>query len=211
MNNVLLQLYHPGLNVVSDRTFRELLKKLSALAREIQAQEVLHLIRSSELPGNLQQSLRDKLRPQLSHIPAYYVEDVSRGSVTIAISLTAVGIWLLQTTVGETIKEAWLQSEFHNRLLAYLTSKGPKGRRKVIEKNIDLVLANWKLDNFLIRDVATKVDKKQDLRVRVNLDSLPVSEQKSEDRQRKVDVDFVIKNGEEILQRLPEADDDSNE
>jgi hypothetical protein len=207
MNNVTLQLYHPTLNLLSDRTFRELLKKLSALTREIQAQEVLHLVRTSDLPSNLQQSLRDKLKPKLSHLTAYYVEDVKRGSLELVVSVTLVGIWLLQTTLGETIKEAWLQTQFHKKLLEYLTSSGSSGRRKTIEKNIDLVVNNWKLDKFLIQDVSTKVDKSNDLTVRVKLESLPVSDEKAEELSKPVDVDFVVENGRQMLRKL--SDDEA--
>ena len=39
--------------------------------------------------------------------------------------LTGVGVWLLQTTFGETVKEAWKRTPFHRRLANFLANSTP--------------------------------------------------------------------------------------
>jgi hypothetical protein len=204
MNNVEFEVYHPTLHLVSDRTFRSLLKKLSALTREVQAQEVLYLIRTSKLSSKEQQSLRDRLAPQFSHITGYYLEDVKRSSLTLTVMLTGVGITILQNTLGKTVEDAWRQSDFHIKLLAYLSS--PRKRKQVLKRDIDLVVNNWKLDTFVVEDTSVKTDKNGDLKVRVDLSSPELSFSEIEQRSRKIDVEYAIENGQRLLNALPKED-----
>lgn len=171
MNNVNFVFYHPHLDLLSDRTFRSLLKKISSVLRELQYQEALYLINSFDATPSQRQSMRDRLRGESSHIEAYYIQKLERGSVTLTISLTAVGLWLLQQTIGESIKEAWQKSSMHKELVSYLS--GEK-RKKVIERNIDVVLGGWIFDNYLIEDLNKTIDAEGDINVRVDL-STPIS------------------------------------
>ncbi|OWO71721.1 hypothetical protein B2J67_16130, partial [Vibrio cholerae] len=43
MKNIKFKIYHPTLDLVSDRTLRSILKKFSTLLREIQYQEAFFL------------------------------------------------------------------------------------------------------------------------------------------------------------------------
>jgi len=123
MNNLRIRLYHQKLDLLSDRTFRALLKRLSALSREIQTQEVLHFVNNSRLLElREKQSINDRIKPSLNHIPSYYIEKIEKGSLEIVLALTAFALWLLQQTVGETIKEAWKKTQFHKELVDYLSS-----------------------------------------------------------------------------------------
>jgi hypothetical protein len=49
--------------------------------------------------------------------------DASRGSVLLLASLTVLGYWVLEKTVGETLKEAYVESDLHARLKAILLSR----------------------------------------------------------------------------------------
>ena len=42
--------------------------------------------------------------------------DSKRGSIVLIASLTALGYWIIQNTVGETMKEAYKESGMHDRL-----------------------------------------------------------------------------------------------
>ncbi len=166
MKNVTFVFFHPDLDILSDRTIRSLLKKISVILREVQFQEIAYLIKQSDITPSEKQSLRDRLGGQLNHIEAYYLERLERGSLTLTVSLTAVAIWLLQQTIGESIKEAWRQSEMHKNLVSYLS--GPQ-RKEVLVKNIDRVLDAWSYDDYLIEDTNKSIDNQGDLTVKVDL------------------------------------------
>lgn len=124
MAEIHLKFYHPDLDVISDRTFRALLKRISTSCRKIQTSEVLYLIKSDpDLTKEEKQSLTDKLKPQLDHIEGFYINRVERGSLEIYVTLTALGVWLLNVTVGESIKEAWKRVNMHRRLVDILSFK----------------------------------------------------------------------------------------
>ncbi|KXJ46257.1 hypothetical protein SAMN04487868_112105 [Marinobacter salarius] len=196
MKNVNFVFYHPHLDLISDRTIRSLLKRISTILREIQYQEVAYLIRSSETTPSQKQSLRDRLDGQLNHIEAYYLERLERGSLTLTVTLTAFGIWLLQQTIGESIKEAWQQSNMHKELVAYLS--GPQ-RKEVLDRNIDRVLDGWTFDNYVIEDVNKTTDEQGELTVRVDLSTPPQIQKRIEENSGPVTIDSIIEDSRRII------------
>lgn len=58
------------------------------------------------------------------------INAVDKGSIEIAIAATGLAIWVLQQTLGETLKEAWQESDWHKQLKQFLL----KGRHKKVEK-----------------------------------------------------------------------------
>ena len=175
---------------------RSLLKRISTILREIQNQEVAYLIRSSETTPSQKQSLRDRLDGQLNHIEAYYLERLERGSLTLTVTLTALGIWLLQQTIGESIKEAWQQSNMHKELVAYLS--GPQ-RKEVLDRNIDRVLDGWTFDNYVFEDVHKTTDDQGELTVRVDLSTPPQIQKRIDENSGPVTIDSIIEDSQRII------------
>lgn len=58
------------------------------------------------------------------------ISGVDKGSIEIAIAATGLSIWILQQTLGETLKEAWLESDTHKKLKSFLL----KGRFKKVDR-----------------------------------------------------------------------------
>ena len=52
---------------------------------------------------------------------ALLIESGSKGSLIVLGTTALLALWLLDKTLGETIKEAWKQDEWHNKLKDYLT------------------------------------------------------------------------------------------
>lgn len=73
----------------------------------------------------------DKFRDQIWAYrgKSFKVEHVENGSVEIWGSLALLAIWLLQTTLGETVKEAWLGTSLHRAIKKLLGGKQTKARR----------------------------------------------------------------------------------
>lgn len=200
MKNIAFKIYHPSLDIVSDRTFRSILKKFSTLLREIQYQEVLYLIKKSQLSPSEKQSLRDKLRGPLNHIDAYYIERIERGSLIIEGAMTAAALWSLKITVGESVKEAWKQSEMHKSLVTYLS--GSKEREKVIERNVDRVLDAWNFDGFIVESIEKEHIENETLLVTVNINTEPSLAKHIKENVRKIDTDLVIQELNEEIEKL---------
>ncbi|MCF5703429.1 hypothetical protein [Pseudomonas syringae] len=199
MKNLKLNFYHPDLDIISDRTLRSLLKKISTIAKEIQYQEVFYIVNQSQASGSEKQSLRDRLKGPLHHNEAYYVEKIERGSLTITVIVSSAGIWLLQQTIGESIKEAWLQSEMHKNLVAYLTSPT---RKTIIDRNIDVVLGGMTFDNYVIEDVQ-KIDVDNDTHMaNISLTTPYRVRERIERNSGVVTIDSIIADSEQIIATL---------
>jgi len=151
MQELSISIYHPTLSIWSDHTFRSILKKTSSLMREIQYQEVMHLINTADLTPSEKQSLRDKLKGPLNHVDSYYVEKIERGSLTITALAAGAGFFILQSTIGESIKDAWKQVEMHKKIVDYLSK--PLVRQPVLDRNFDRVFDAWNFNGFLIDGV----------------------------------------------------------
>jgi hypothetical protein len=144
--------------------------------------------------------LRDRVQPPLEHIPAYYIENVRIGSIEVAVALTAVGIWLLQTTIGKSVEEAWKKTRMHEYIIQYLSSDK---RRNVIQENVDSVVGNWPVDRFLVERIEKEIDSDGDISVKVFLRT-PEELEKVLEKQ-KVDVEFVVNQGKKKILEIEKA------
>lgn len=200
MKNIKFKIYHPSLDVLSDRTLRSILKKFSTLLKEIQFQEVLYLINSCDLSLSEKQSLRDRLWGPLNHIDSYYVEKVERGSLIIEATLSAAGLWLLKNTLGESIKEAYSQSEMHKSLVSYLSNSNE--RKEVIDRNIERVFNAWNFDGYIVESVEKDYPDNDTLQVTVNIDTSKKLKEHVKNNVVKINTDFVIQELEKEIMRL---------
>jgi len=66
--------------------------------------------------------MHHRITPQVNHISAYYVEELYKGSFEITLTITAAILWLLQNTIGESVKEAWKKTEWHEMMVDYLST-----------------------------------------------------------------------------------------
>lgn len=206
MNNVNFVFYHPHLVHISDRTLRSLLKKISTILKEIQYQEVFYLINTSDISPSEKQSMKDRVKGPLNHIDAYYLQKLEKGSIELTISLTAVGIWLLQQTIGESIKETWLKGEMHKNLVFYLSGDS---RKEVLDKNIDRVLENWTFDNYLVDEVGKTTDENGDIHVRVDLSTPHEVQRRIDENIGPVTLEDIIKESEREIAKLDGQGDDN--
>lgn len=51
------------------------------------------------------------------------INELRPGSLIVAASVAGLSIWVLQQTLGETLKEAWLESQGHERLKEFLLKR----------------------------------------------------------------------------------------
>lgn len=86
---------------------------------------------------------RDALRYRLEKHPAtaFYIRSNYRGSVVIAGVVGAVAKWILDKTLGETVKQAWKKSRLHRRLKKLLSWRS-RTKAKRIQKKIQATKAD---------------------------------------------------------------------
>ena len=202
MKDIYFKIYHPTLDIVSDRTFRSILKKFSSVVREIQYQEVMVLVNQSDLSPSEKQSIRDKLKGKLNHIDAYYIEKIERGSITITGLVTTAALDLLAVTVGESVKEAWKKSEFHKSLVEYLTMD--LTREKQIERNVDRVFDAWNFDGFVLESVEKEQMPDGSIEIAININTDPWLSKHIEDNLTRDDVDALLSQLNDEIKKLEE-------
>jgi len=189
---VRVDLIYPKLDFVSDRTFRESLKLASREIHAIHLSEVEYLITTSSLSPQQKQSIWDRMKNQLDPIPNYYIETVKRGSLEIAVALSAAAYFLLEKTMGKTIEAAWERTASFKRLVRFLSnsstpdetpatrtsttadtkSRGVGGERwQWLEREFSSRFLNRpRFGRFKVVDLTTQEDPRGDMRVRITFD-----------------------------------------
>lgn len=61
------------------------------------------------------------------------VKGINKGSVEIIVVGTGLLIWILQQTLGETMKETWLESKLHKKIKDFLLSRRGDKHNKIRE------------------------------------------------------------------------------
>ncbi|MBA1242577.1 hypothetical protein [Pseudomonas japonica] len=199
MKNIQLSFYHPDLDIISDRTLRSLLKKISTIAKEIQYQEVMYIINNSQASGPEKQSLRDRLKGPLHHNEAYYVEKIERGSLIVTVALSSVALWFLQHTIGESIKEAWLQQQMHRNLVSYLSSPL---RKTVVDRNVEVVLGGMTFESYVVEDIEKVVVDENTLMIKIALKTPFRVLKRIEGNPGVMSIDSIIADSEKIIATL---------
>lgn len=189
MNNTTFVFYHPHLDVISDRTLRAFVKKASSVLRDVQRLEVAYLIDSFPAAPAELQSIRDRLREPLKHIDAFYLQKVEKGSFLLVTTIAA-GLWLLQTTIGESVKEAWTQVELHKKIVSYLTGKT---RNDVVDKCLSTALGNITFDKYLIDSIEKEILKDGSCKFTINLVTQPSYQDNIDKNCHVVTVDDLVK------------------
>jgi hypothetical protein len=76
-----------------------------------------------------------------------HIEHAANGSIILGGIVAAGALWVLENTLGETLKDAWKESETHKKVLALLTKRFEHKHGKIgeqikqsIEKDDDLSL-----------------------------------------------------------------------
>jgi hypothetical protein len=200
MNKVYITFYHPHLDIISDRTFRTFIKNTSKVVREIITDELQQITDELGLSLRERQSLKARLRNNDSKIVSYYLESVERGSLALTLSITAVGLWLLQQTLGETIKEAWKQSQLHEKLIDYLTKKR---RIEWMEQELRHCFPKEKrFDRYVVESFKKEITANNDLHVHVILMTPDEIIEELENQFKLIDEDYVIAEGKRLIEEI---------
>lgn len=119
-----IKFYHPDIDILSDRTFRSLIKSFSQVCRSILVEEIDYLINEGNYDYGYSQSLKDRVKNEIPACPVYYVENVSKGSLELNVLVSGAIVILLTNTLGEDIKKAWdktqISQEFQELLVTRL-------------------------------------------------------------------------------------------
>jgi hypothetical protein len=187
---VKVEFFYPKLEFVSDRTFRESLKLASQKLHQIHLDEVLYIVETSDISDRLRQSAVDRMVGQLDHIPNYYIESVTRGSLTVLVTLSAAALFILQKTLGKTIEAAWERTPTHKRMVEFFSNTAPAASLgstssqspSLVERSLGTDGERWQwlerafsfqfLNNprfgrFKVVKIAFEQDKARDMLVRV--------------------------------------------
>jgi len=100
-------------------------KILDSLNNAVYASEIKELDAIQKELSNLPEVAFDaaKYRLKQYRYSAILIKELRPGSLVVAGCVAGVAIWVLQQTLGETLKEAWLYSQGHRRIKEILLKR----------------------------------------------------------------------------------------
>ena len=98
-------------------------------AYRVELQELEEIVENiPELPSVAIDAARHRIQEQKGH--TLRIVNAEPGSIVVYGVVTALSLWILNNTLGETLKEAWKNSDFHHRLRDFLSSPSYRVRDK---------------------------------------------------------------------------------
>jgi hypothetical protein len=104
---------------------RLVLGAIEAVERAVMRAEVAEINELAEAFPEIPEATFDAVRYRAQQLTAQSLnfESASSGSIILAGIAAAVAYWLLDKTLGETVKQAWEASELHSRVRKFLLTR----------------------------------------------------------------------------------------
>ena len=110
-----VRLHQMGQEELPYSVFRKILDSLNSAVFESEKKELDAIQREfSDLPDVAFDAAKYRLKQY--RYSAILIKELRPGSLVVAGCVAGVAIWVLQQTLGETLKEAWLESQGHQRI-----------------------------------------------------------------------------------------------
>ncbi len=117
---IVLRLHQMGPKEIPYSVFRKILDALNKAVYDSESRELAEIQdRFPDLPAVAFDAARYRLRSY--RYDAILIRDLSPGSLIVAGAVAGVAIWVLKQTLGETLKEAWRDSQWHEKIKSFLT------------------------------------------------------------------------------------------
>lgn len=198
MKELYLKIYHPELHLLSQITLNELIKDIGKLVKKNQLQLVNYIIDTSTLSFSEKQSIHDRVKHKLDRIPVFYIDDFKKNSVELTLSITAVCLWILSNTIGETLKDAYKESKFHKYIRKILLSKKVDDFDEEFFQKIKITIFDRR---FTVKE-AQKFEEKDKRIINIELESPKELLPKDVMINTKINRSFVDKKSKEKIEVL---------
>ena len=199
MASLIVQVEYADLPFISDRTARSILKDLSKAVRHAQAMEVDLLLKTTNVGRRDRQSIKDRMRTPIQEGAVYYVEELIAGSLWGKLTISGFAIWLLSATVGETVKDAWKETEIHRGIIEYVKNERPSTFANILENTLrDRELLTGRAHVFEV----TVEQRGEDTVISIYVQSDPDNEI---DADTKIEGDQIVEAANRALDRLSSA------
>jgi len=100
------------------------------------------------------------------------MKEVKTGSIEITVVFTGLAIWLLQATLGETVKEAWKKTKIHKGIIKWVEEERPSKLPEFIKdetKKLDFLSGRATCTDVLMledkRQMTIHIDSYEDVEI----------------------------------------------
>lgn len=196
MASLIVQIEYADIPFISDRTARSILKDLSKAVRQAQSTEVDLLLRATNVGRRDRQSIKDRLRAPIQEGAVYYVEELKAGSLWSKLTISGLAIWLLNATIGETVKDAWKATEIHKSIIEYVENERPQTFSRILTD----ILRDRELLTGRAHIFEVKVEQQgEDTLISIYVKSDPDAEIRED---KKIEGNDVVEMASQALERL---------
>lgn len=99
---------------IESRTLTRVLRGVDAYFHGLERQNVSELANEFGIPPVIRDATLERIRKfRGRHIR---IERVEAGTLTVTVAIVAISVWLLNRTVGESVKEGWKRTDAHTAM-----------------------------------------------------------------------------------------------
>ena len=126
-------LHQTGTEKIPYAVFRQITDAVNSVAYESEKRDLRAMqMEFPDLPNVAFDAAMHRLRKHRSS--SVLINELRPGSLIVVASVAGLCIWVLQQTLGETLKEAWLESHGHERLKKFLLKRMGGKRHELATK-----------------------------------------------------------------------------
>lgn len=112
-----IHIYFAGSNTVPFQIFDETVAYIHKIISSIEREEISRIREEiPEIDEDILEEVLDRFDEYGLDATYFRIEAIKPGSVELGLALVAFGWWLLDKTVGDTLNEAWKESELHRKI-----------------------------------------------------------------------------------------------
>jgi len=112
----------------------DIIREIAWAVREAEQEELDAIFENfSELPPLVRDAMRYRFE-QIERDHALNIEYGGRGSLLLFATAAGLAYWVADKTLGETVREAWVESALHARLKDFLKSRVLHKRDRLLER-----------------------------------------------------------------------------
>jgi predicted butyrate kinase (DUF1464 family) len=140
VKQLLLEVVHDDVAYVSDRSLRELLKRLSKILRRVELHEIRDIILDSGMDDREIRALMSAMEREIETLPAYYLRKIEKGSLVANFAIGAAAVAALAGTIfKDLVTDVIKQSKFYKKLIEYVSGerseKFARNLKRELEEN----------------------------------------------------------------------------
>lgn len=155
---------------LSEKTIRTFLKRVSSASRKALMEDIDMFMQNIEMNVEERSKVFRLLENKLDTCSYFEIQDIRKGSWEFTFVLSGAVYFILQATIGETLKDAWKKTKMRKKLIDWLTSEDIL--KNLMSCSSDYIVEKFERNTVKCTEVVVKSFSKIKMTFQFNLENV---------------------------------------